>query len=113
MKFILLVLSLFILASCQEVNEPQPQSNVTSVQSLDTFKVYVDGSTIFITQGMIQSEFIAIVEATDQSNITFRFLTNDNQEKTRSELFEYEKVEVTSEDGRYRKIYLLFYFPEG
>lgn len=109
MKYILLLLSLFVLASCQVEEDPIELSSQTSIQSLDTDKIYIEGSTIYFVQGMVQSEFISLVEPIDTSRVTYRFLTNDNQIKTRSELFEYEKVEVTSEDGKYKKVYTLFY----
>jgi hypothetical protein len=110
MKYVLLLFSIFILASCQPKEDPKLSSRETSIQSLNTDMVFVEGETIYIEEGMIQSEFVSLVEAIDGSRITFRFLTNDGQVKTKTELFQYEKVEVTSENGVYKRVYTLFYF---
>lgn len=112
MKYILLFLSLFLLFGCQE-KEPESLSSEVKIQSLNTSKVLVEGNMVYITEGMIQSEFIALIEPIDNSHQSYQFFTNDNQIKTRTELFEYEKLEVTSEDGKYKEIYTIYYFPQG
>ena len=109
MKYVLLILSLFLLASCQSQENPNNLSKETGVFSLDTSEIFIEDDTIYFREGMTQEEFLSDIIARDESVQTYRFLTNDGSVKTRQELFEYEKLEVISEDGVYKKVYTLFY----
>ncbi|MEF3693626.1 MAG: hypothetical protein V3569_05580 [Acholeplasmataceae bacterium] len=104
MKYILMILSLFLMVGCQS-NEPK--SDETHILIKEDADIYLDQSTIYILEGMTVSDVISFIESVDGSKQTYTGVTNDRSPKEKLEFFNYEYLLVTSESGKYRQYYAI------
>jgi len=104
MKYILIILSLFLMVGCQS-NEPK--SDETHILIKEDADIYLDQSTIYIEEGMTVSDVISFIESVDGSKQTYTGVTNSRTPKEKLEFFNYEYLLVTSESGKYRQYYAI------
>lgn len=110
MKILLLIFTVFLLASCQSEEPTIVLSNITNVYSKDVSKVQVDETVIYVQEGLTIAELFTILASTDDSTQSYSATANDGSPKTRDKLFEYDQIVVTSESKEFSKTYSVRYF---
>lgn len=106
MKYILLFLSLFMLAGCQAETIKSDETHIKLKEDAD---IYLEGTSIFIEEGMTVSDVISFIESMDGSKQTYTGVTNSYTQKVNEQFFENEYILVTSEDGIYRQYYKIIF----
>ncbi len=110
MKFLLLIFTALILASCQSETPIEELSDVTVVGSKNTSKAEVFETVIYIKEGLTISELLDVLIPIDNSAQTYLATANDGTTKTKEKLYEFDQIVVTSESGKYTKTYTIRYF---
>lgn len=106
MKYILLFLSLFMLAGCQAETIKSDETHIKLKEDAD---IYLEGTSIFIEEGMTVSDVISFIESMDGSKQTYTGVSNDRTPKEKEEFYRYEYLLVTSESGSYRQYYQIIF----
>lgn len=106
MKYILLLLSLFMLAGCQANTIKSDETHIKLKEDAD---IYLEGTSIFIEEGMTVSDVISFIESMDGSKQTYTGVSNDRTPKEKEEFYRYEYLLVTSESGSYRQYYQIIF----
>lgn len=103
MKYILLILSIFLLSGCQSAHK----SDETNIQLKEDAKIILDGTSLIIEEGMTVKEVISFIESIDGSKQTYLGVTNSRTPKDKDVFYAYEYLLVTSASGRYRQYYTI------
>lgn len=106
MKYILLLLSLFMLAGCQANTIKSDETHIKLKEDAD---IYLEGTSIFIEEGMTVSDVISFIESMDGSKQSYSGVSNDRTPKQKEEFYQYEYLLVTSESGNYRQYYAIIF----
>lgn len=107
MKYILVILSLFLLTGCAS-NENK--SDNTHIKLKEDADILLEETSITMTEGMTVDEVISMIESMDGSKQTYTGVTNSKQIKTKDVFYQYEFLLVTSESGKYRQYYQILFF---
>ncbi|MCF7926593.1 MAG: hypothetical protein K9L74_03370 [Candidatus Izimaplasma sp.] len=116
-KFILIIIVLLIGALFYGLTyEPKPEESAdgpslytfnTKVVSTDEFVVQVDEDSLIILEGTSQEEVLSIILASNGSNQSYRFTTSEGSEKSVEQLFSYDRLYVTAQNGVTEGYYII------
>ncbi|NCC55590.1 MAG: hypothetical protein EOM11_08955 [Erysipelotrichia bacterium] len=104
MKYILVILSLFLLTGC---TSNENKSDDTHIKLKEDAEIYLDGTNLYIEEGMTVSEVISFIESVDGSKQVYLGVSNDRTPKQKGVFYNYEYLLVTSESGKYRQYYTI------
>lgn len=104
MKYILVILSLFLLTGC---TSNENKSDDTHIKLKEDAEIHLDGTNLYIEEGMTVSEVISFIESVDGSKQVYLGVSNDRTPKQKGVFYNYEYLLVTSESGKYRQYYTI------
>ena len=109
MKYMLFLLTIFMLIGCRSPQEPEPEqkSNNLQIVSLDETVLRIENEQIMLIRGMTVEGLIGMIGSSDGSSQTYAVKTSEGTDKSRPNLFDYDRLYVTSEDEQFQKFYII------
>jgi len=107
---ILVLVGLFYNGVKEDDTEPIiTGSSNTEILSLDLTIFKIEGDYIYILEGTAQEYILNNVTSNDSTPQSDRITTNEGFEKSLDEIFEYDRLYVTAENGGDESYYTILY----
>ena len=84
-------------------------SNIVAL-SLDTNILKIEGGTVYILEGTSQEDILNNLISEDDSTQTYRVATSEGSNKTKDEIYEYDRLYVMAENGVKEVYYMILFF---
>lgn len=92
-------------------NENNKPATIT-IESMDSEVFIVEDNIIYVLEGTIQSDVLNNLTATDSSTQSYQITTSEGSNKSLSEIYEYDRLYVTAENGS-NSIYYTFRYTDS
>jgi len=107
---VLVVIGIFYRASQDDdTNQTITDSTNTVILSLDTNLLTVENGNVYILEGISQEDVLNNIISEDGSSQTYRIATSEGSNKTKDELYEYDRLYVMAETGANEVYYTILF----
>jgi len=84
-------------------------SSNTAILSLDTTILKIDKDTIIVLEGTLQADILDNIGSEDNTPQIYRITTSEGSNKTKSEIYEYDRLYIMAENGVTESYYMILF----